>query len=174
MWLAKLIREYWFDNLCEGENRRALQDVLKASQLWHRGGKINHLRAILLSQRNFRRYGCQFYPQAIYGNGLYVPHFVGIVVGSTAEIGNNCTIFPNVVFGAAYHPGQKNPPGRRHPRCGSNCMFGANSTILGNIDIGDNVMVGAGAVVTKDIPDNCIVVGVNKILRKAESSTCSG
>ena len=162
--LKRLIRVFWFDCLCEGENRRALRNVLKASCLWHRGGKLNRLRAVLLSQWNYRRYGCQFYPQAVYGEGLYVPHFVGIVVGATTVIGKRCTIFPNVVFGAAYHPGCPNPVGRRHPKCGDNCVFGANSTIIGNITIGNNVTIGAGAIITKDIPNNAVVIGVNRIL----------
>ena len=133
--------------------------------LWHRGGWINHLRAVILSQRNYRRSGCQIYPQAKLGKGLYIPHFVGIVVGSTTELGDNCTIFPNVVFGAAYHPGEQNPTGRRHPKCGNNCVFGTNSSIIGNILIGNNVTVGAGSVITKDIPDNVVVCGCNSIIK---------
>ncbi|MBR3144994.1 MAG: serine acetyltransferase [Clostridia bacterium] len=97
---------------------------------------------------------------------MYIPHFVGIVIGNTAEIGENCTIFPGVVFGAKYSPKKENPNGRRHPKCGNNCVFGANSSIIGDITIGNNVTVGAGAVVTKDIPDNSIVVGVNNIKQK--------
>ena len=163
MWLKKLALRIWHDRFCEGENRKALYDVLRASRLWHRGGWLNHLRAVCLSQRNYRKFGCQIYPQAILGEGLYIPHFVGIVIGSTTELGKNCTIFPNVVFGAAYHPGKPNPQGRRHPKCGNNCVFGANSTILGNISIGDNVTIGAGAVVTKDLPDNVVVTGINVV-----------
>jgi serine O-acetyltransferase len=168
MWLKRVFKKIWFDCFCEGENRRALRDVQRASALWQRGGWWNRLRAVLLSQRNYRRYGCQLYPQAVYGDGLYIPHFVGIVVGGTTELGKNCTIFPNVVFGAAYHPGRKNPKGRRHPKCGDNCVFGANSTILGDITIGSNVTVGAGAVVTKDVPDNMLVVGVNQFSPKGK------
>ena len=164
--LKHIIRKLWFDHLCEGENRRALRDILHASRLWHHGGWFCHLRAILLAQKNFRKTGCQIYPQAVLGEGLYIPHFVGIVVGSTTELGNYCTIFPNVIFGAAYHPEERNPSGRRHPKCGDYCVFGANSSIIGKITLGNNVIIGAGAVVTKDIPDNCVVVGVNQILKK--------
>ncbi len=161
--LKGIVKKIWFEHFCERENRKALNSIQKASVLWHCGGWFNHFRAVLLNQRNYRKTGCQIYPQAHLGKGLYIPHFVGIVVGSTTELGDNCTIFPNVVFGAAYHPGKQNPHGRRHPKCGDNCIFGANSTIIGNITIGNNVTVGAGAIVTKDVPDNSVVVGVNQV-----------
>ena len=164
--LKRILKDIWFEHFCEGENRKALKNVVRASRLWHKGGLVNHLRAVILSQWNYRKYGCQIYPQAILGEGLYSPHFVGIVVGSTTELGNNCTIFPNVVFGAAYHPGEQNPTGRRHPKCGDNCVFGANSTIIGKIFIGNNVTIGAGSVITKDIPDNVVVIGINNIIYK--------
>ena len=160
------LKKIWFEYFCEGENRKALKDVVRASRIWHKGGLINHIWAVILSKRNYRRYGCQIYPQSIVGEGLSIPHFVGIVVGSTTELGDNCTIFPNVVFGAAYHPDTPNPLGRRHPKCGNNCVFGANSLIIGRIMIGNNVTIGAGSIVTKDIPDNAVVIGVNHVLRK--------
>lgn len=160
---AKLLH-FWNNDVCEGVNRQALRRINKASRLWHKGGMINKLRAMWLHNSNVRRFGCEIYPQATIGAGLYIPHCVGIVVGNTTVIGENCTLFPNVVFGAKYSPGMPNPSGRRHALVGDNCVFGANSTIIGAITIGNNVTVGAGAVVTKDIPDNCVVVGYNKII----------
>lgn len=155
----------WENWLFDGPNRRALKRYMKASELYHRGGRVNQFFALLQNLRNTRKYGCNIYPSVKLGKGLYIPHFVGIVLGRTSEIGENCVIFPGVVFGASYSPSKANPAGRRHPKCGDHCSFGANSTILGAITIGNNVTVGAGAVITKDIPDNAIVVGVNKILR---------
>ncbi len=119
---------------------------------------------MLLHARNIKRYGCEIYPQATIGKGFYMPHCVGIVIGNTTIIGENCVVFPNVVFGARYSPKGDNPQGRRHAKVGNNCVFGANSTIFGDITIGNNVTVGAGAVVTKDVPDNTTVVGVNKLI----------
>ena len=153
----------WNDSLHDGFNRKALRRFVAASQRYHRGGYINVVLALLQNRRNTRIYGCNIYPSAELGEGLYIPHFVGIVIGSTAELGNNCTIFPGVVFGAKCSPKTKEPPGRRHPKCGDNCVFGANSSIIGNITIGNNVTIGAGAVVTKDVPDNAIVIGFNEI-----------
>ena len=162
--LRKKLLHIWNDDICERVNRKANKDVIKASELWHSGGKIKMLRAMRLHARNKKRYGCEIYPQATIGKNFYMPHCVGIVVGSTTIIGDNCTIFPNVVFGARYSAKEANPKGRRHAKVGNNCTIGANSSIIGDITIGNNVIVGAGAVVTKDVPDNTIVVGVNKLL----------
>lgn len=155
---------FWNDSICERVNRCANKDVIKASELWHSGKKINMIRAMWLHSRNIKRYGCEIYPQATIGKGFYMPHCVGIVIGNTTIIGENCVVFPNVVFGAKYSPNTENPKGRRHAKVGNNCVFGANSTIIGDITIGNNVTVGAGAIVTKDVPDNVTVVGVNKIV----------
>lgn len=156
----------WENGLFEGVNRKALKRYVKASRLYHSGGRIKQAIALIKNKRNTLKYGCDIYPSAKLGEGLYIPHFVGIVIGSTAQIGDNCTIFPNVVFGAAYSPSKPIPRGRRHPKCGNNCIFGANSSIIGDITIGNNVTVGAGAVVTKDVPDNTLVIGVNKQIGK--------
>ena len=161
--LKKCLLSFWNDNICERVNRSANRDVIKASELWHSGKKINMIRAMLLHARNIKRYGCEIYPQATIGKGFYMPHCTGIVIGNTTIIGNNCVVFPNVVFGARYSPKEGNPKGRRHAKVGNNCVFGANSTIIGDITIGNNVTIGAGAVVTKDVPDNAIIVGINQI-----------
>ena len=164
----KLI-DIWENSICEGVNRKALKSVMRANNLWHKGGIFKKIRAIIIHNRIVRKTGCEIYPQAKIGKCLYIPHFVGIVVGNTTEIGENCTLFPNVVFGAAYHPSKKNPSGRRHPKVGDNCVFGANSSIIGNIIIGNIVTIGAGAVITKDVPDNAIVVGVNRVIGYKEN-----
>ena len=158
--------DFWDNQLFDGINRKALKRFVYASKLYHKGGVLNRSVALLLNHRNTRLYGCDIYPSAFLGKGLYIPHFVGIVVGSTTEIGDDCTIFPGVVFGARYAPGKDNPPGRRHPKCGKNCVFGANSSIIGDITIGSNVTIGAGSVITKDIPDNVTVVGHNRIINR--------
>ena len=156
--------DFWENDICEGHNRKINRAIIKASRLWHKGTFFSRLRSISLSRKTFRRSGCEVYPQASLQDDLYIPHCVGIVVGSTAVIGKGCKIFPNVVFGAAHSPTRENESGRRHPKVGDNCVFGAGSSIIGKITIGNNVTVGAGAVVTKDIPDGAIVVGVNKII----------
>jgi len=155
---------FWNDTISEGTNRKAVKRFMKANRLYHKGNKIFQVIAMLMNNRNIKKYNCEIYPQATIGEGFYIPHCVGIVVGSTTVLGKNCTLYPNVVFGSKLSPNGKAPEGRRHAIVGDNCVFGANSSIIGDISIGNNVTVGAGAVVTKDVPDNAIVVGVNKII----------
>ena len=164
MFSKKSLLDIWDNWFCEGTNRKALRRVKRASALWHSGKRISKIRAVMMNNRNIRRFSCEIYPQAVLGEGLYIPHCVGITVGKTAVIGKHCIIFPNVVFGAEYSPARKNPSGRRHPKCGDYCIFGANSSIIGAITIGHHVTVGAGSVITKDIPDYAIVVGNNRVV----------
>lgn len=163
---SKLI-DLWEDYI-ESTNRKALKRIIKANRLYHSGSFLNKIRAMRIHNKNIKLYGSEIYPQVKIGEGLYIPHCTGIIVGSTTEIGKNCTIYPNVVFGARYSPSKGNPVGRRHAKCGDNCVFGANSSIIGDVIIGNNVVVGAGAVITKDIPDNAVVVGNNKIISDKE------
>lgn len=155
---------FWNDSVCEGTNRKAVKRFMKANRLYHKSNIICQFIAMLMNNRNIKKYNCEIYPQATIGEGFYIPHCVGIVVGSTTVLGKNCTLYPNVVFGAKLSPNEESPKGRRHAHVGDNCIFGANSSIIGDISIGNNVTVGAGAVITKDIPDNAIVVGVNRII----------
>ena len=94
-----------------------------------------------------------------------MPHAVGIVIGQTAQIGDDVKIFPNVVIGAKYSS-SGNPTGRSHAVIGDGCLLGANSVILGGITLGKNVTVAAGAVVDIDVPDNSLVCGHNVIRPK--------
>ncbi|MCQ2455376.1 MAG: serine acetyltransferase [Clostridia bacterium] len=164
MGIKSFLIDVWEEKIIEGTNRKALKRIIKANKMYHQGNFLSKFIAMKIHNSNIKKYGCEVYPQATIGEGLYIPHCVGITVGSTTVLGKNCTIFPNVVFGAKYSPSEKNPNGRRHAKCGDNCVFGANSTILGDITIGNNVTVGAGAVVTKDLPDGVTVVGNNKII----------
>ena len=95
------------------------------------------------------------YPGTV-GPGLRIYHVGGFIhVGPNVRIGRNCTLLPGVVFGNRHE---------RHDGCrvtvGDNCYFGLGAKVFGNVRIGDNVTVGANAVVTKDIPDNAVVGGV--------------
>lgn len=100
------------------------------------------------------------------GEGLLIPHAQCIVVG-TSQIGSNVTIQQGVTIGANF----KNVDGRLYPTIGNNVFIGSGSKILGPINIGNNCMVGANAVVLKDFPDNCVIVGVPaKIVRQVESA----
>ena len=93
------------------------------------------------------------HPAAKVGKGVMFDHAQGIVVGETAVIGNNCTIFHNVYLGGL-------GTGERHPKLGENVVIGANSCVVGNITIGDNSKIAANTVLKENIPANVTVAGV--------------
>lgn len=99
--------------------------------------------------------GIEIHPGATIGRRTFIDHGMGIVIGETAIIGDDCTIYHGVTLG-----GVENIKTKRHPTIGNNVMLGAGSVILGNITIGDNVKVGANAVVNIDVPPNSTAVGV--------------
>ena len=99
--------------------------------------------------------GIEIHPGATIGKGLFIDHGSGVVIGETAEVGDNCTIYQGVTLG-----GTGKDTGKRHPTLGNNVMVGAGAKVLGPIHIGNNVRIAAGAVVLTDIPDNCTAVGI--------------
>lgn len=100
------------------------------------------------------------------GDNVRIPHAVGIVIGSTAIIEEGVVIMPNVVIGASSFPPERGV--KRHATIKKNCLIGANAVIIGDIIIEENATIAAGAVVTKDIPPNSIVIGNNNILQKKD------
>lgn len=118
--------------------------------------------ARLLSQFSRFLTGIEIHPGATIGKRLFIDHGMGIVIGETAIIGDNCTIYHGVTLGGTGKERKK-----RHPTLKNNVVVGCGSKILGNITLGNNVKVGANAVVLKDVPDNKVVVGVPaKIVEK--------
>lgn len=99
--------------------------------------------------------GVEIHPGARIGRGLFIDHGMGVVVGETTVIGDNVTLFQGVTLG-----GTGKEKGKRHPTLGSNIVVGTGAKILGNIQIGDNVNIGANAVVLRDVPADSTVVGV--------------
>ncbi|MHA1384330.1 MAG: serine O-acetyltransferase [Candidatus Helarchaeota archaeon] len=99
--------------------------------------------------------GIDIHPGAEIGSNFFIDHGSGTVIGETAVIGDNCTLYQNVTLGGISLKREK-----RHPTLGNNVVVGAGAKILGPVKIGNNVRIGANSVVTKDIPDNSVVVGV--------------
>ena len=99
--------------------------------------------------------GIEIHPAATIGHQVFIDHGMGVVIGETAIVGNYCVIYQGVTLG-----GTGKETGKRHPTLGCNVTVGAGSKILGNITINDHVRVGAGAVVLKDVPSHCTVVGI--------------
>ncbi len=111
--------------------------------------------ARIISQRARHKTGIEIHPGAQIGKGLFIDHGMGVVIGETTIIGDNCLLYQGVTLG-----GTGKDKGKRHPTLGDNVMVGCGAKILGPITIGDNVKVAANAVVLKDIPPNCTAVGV--------------
>ena len=111
--------------------------------------------ARLISQIGRFFTGIEIHPGAKIGKRLFIDHGMGIVIGETTEVGNDCTIYHQVTLG-----GTGKDKNKRHPTVGNNVMIGAGSKILGPIKIGNDVKIGAGAVVLKDVQNDVTVVGV--------------
>ena len=121
--------------------------------------------ARLISQWARKRTGIEIHPGATIGQGLFIDHGAGVVIGETCEIGDNVLIYHGVTLG-----GTGKTAGKRHPTVGSGAIIGAGSIILGDIKIGAGAKVGAGAIVTKDVPDGCTSVGEPARITQTEAS----
>ncbi|MBZ5724498.1 MAG: serine O-acetyltransferase [Acidobacteriia bacterium] len=99
--------------------------------------------------------GIEIHPGARIGRRFFIDHGMGVVIGETAEIGDDVLLYQGVTLG-----GTGNEKGKRHPTLGSRVVVGTGAKVLGNIRIGDNVKIGAGSVVVHAVPDNSTVVGV--------------
>lgn len=111
--------------------------------------------ARLISQISRFFSGIEIHPGATIGKGLFIDHGMGVVIGETAEIKDNVTIYHGVTLG-----GTGKDKGKRHPTVGNNVIIGSGSKVLGPINIGDNVKIGANSVVLKDIPNGSTAVGI--------------
>ncbi len=128
--------------------------------LWYRVahklyGKQHYFLARFLSQCTARKTGIEIHPGATIGKGLFIDHGHGVVIGETAIIGDNVTLYQGVTLG-----GTGKEKGKRHPTIGDNVMISAGAKVLGSFKVGENSKVGAGSVVVKEVPPNSTVVGI--------------
>lgn len=126
--------------------------------------KKHYLIARIISEKAKRKTGIEIHPGATIGKNLFIDHGIGVVIGETAIIGDNVTMFHGVTLG-----GTGKEKGKRHPTIGNNVFIGSGAKILGNIKIGNNVKIGANSVVLKDIKDNTTVVGIPGIIVKSNN-----
>jgi serine O-acetyltransferase len=120
--------------------------------LWNRGARLA-ARTFAELIRIFT--GVDIHPGAILGSGLFIDHATGVVIGETAEVGDNVTMYHGVTLG-----GTGVDTGKRHPTIGDRVTIGAGAKILGPIKIGEDSRIGANAVVVKPVPSSSVVVGV--------------
>ena len=117
--------------------------------------KNMHFAARLISQGARFLTGIEIHPGAKIGRGLFIDHGSAVVIGETAEIGDNCTLYQGVTLG-----GTGKHVGKRHPTLGNNVMVGSGAKVLGPFRVGDNSKIAANAVVLEEIPENCTAVGI--------------
>ena len=117
--------------------------------------KKHYFLARWVSQRAVRKTGIEIHPGATIGKGLFIDHGSGVIIGETAELGDNVTLYQGVTLG-----GTGKEKGKRHPTLKDNVMVSAGAKVLGSFTIGENSKIGAGSVVLKEVPPNCTVVGV--------------
>ena len=123
----------------------------------------HHLSARAVSQGAKMLTGIEIHPGATIGRGLVIDHGSGVVIGETAEIGDNCTLYQGVTLG-----GTGKDEGKRHPTLGNNVLVGAGAKVLGPMTIGDNSKIAAGAVVLDELPPHSTAVGIPaKVVRVA-------
>jgi serine O-acetyltransferase len=136
--------------------------------MWYRaahflyGLKLKFL-ARLFSQLGRWFTGVEIHPGAKIGRGLLIDHGMGVVIGETTVIGDNCTIYQGVTLG-----GTGKEKGKRHPTIGNNVMIGSGAKILGPFTVGDNSKIAAGAVVLSEVPEDSTAVGIPaRVVRRA-------
>ncbi len=108
-----------------------------------------------LSQITRHLTGVEIHPGATIGRRFFIDHGMGVVIGETTIIGDDCQLYQGATLG-----GTGKETGKRHPTLGNNVVVGVGASVLGNVHIGDNCKVGGGAVVVNDVPANCTVVGI--------------
>ncbi|MEG1887638.1 MAG: serine O-acetyltransferase [Oscillospiraceae bacterium] len=119
--------------------------------------------ARFISQHAVRKTGIEIHPGATIGKRLVIDHGVGVVIGETAEIGDDVLIYQGVTLG-----GTGKEHGKRHPTIGNNVMISSGAKVLGPFKVGDNARIASGAVVLDEVPANCTVVGVPARVVKRE------
>ena len=128
--------------------------------MWHRFSHWlwrHKLRLLGRWSSHFARWltGIEIHPAAKLGRRLVIDHGMGVVIGETAEVGDDCYLYHQVTLGVARTSG-----GKRHPTVGNNVIIGAGAKVLGPISVGDNARVGSNAVVLENVPRNTTVVGI--------------
>lgn len=174
---------YMLEDLKRFKKKPNLKDWLLHNENWYIYHYIRQLRLVeyyknstknkilflwhfFLYKRLSFKLHITIYPNTV-DAGFHIYHIGGFThIGPQCKIGRNCTILPNVVFGNKYEN-----PNNSHIIVGDNCYFGLGAKIFGSVKIGNNVIVGANAVVTKDIPDNAVVGGVPAFIIKTDQTS---
>lgn len=156
------------DEICGTYNldRKAEKEFMKMRSLIKKGGKLNLLRAKRIENKLQLKYQLKIPCSAVIGQNFQIRHPQGIRIGRTAIIGDNCKVYPYFIAMAAVKDDDGRVGVRRHPKIGNDCILGSRASVIGPITIGDNVTIGACAIVTKDVPSHSVVKGTNQVRLK--------
>lgn len=157
------------DILCiSNYDRKVEREFQKMRRLQKKGGFINRKRALWLENKLQEKYQLKISRFAKIGKNFQIRHPMGIRIGKTAEIGDNCKVYPFFIAVAAVKNDRELISNhiRRHPKIGNDCMLCARATVIGPVTIGDDVIIAACAIVTKDVPSHSVVKGLNQIRPK--------
>ena len=141
---------------------------------WHRAAHFLYKHGLKflarwISQTTRFFTGIEIHPGAVIGRGLFIDHGMGVVIGETAVVGDNCTIYQGVTLG-----GTGKEKGKRHPTLGDNVMVGSGAKVLGPFRVGSNSKIAAGAVVLSEVPENSTCVGVPaRVVRLEGERVCT-
>lgn len=162
--IKRILGVYDYDRVGE-------KSILKAIELYHKGGKFNRFRAKRLYNKNMSRYGVSIHPNIDVGKNFHLVHADSIRIGMGVVFGDNCKIYPYChIMGSLKKETRANTANTIYKKAqiGSDCVFGAGCAIIGAITIGDDVTIGARAIVSKDVPAHSVVKGTNNIRPKRE------
>ena len=144
------------------------------AEFWHRTAHFLYTHGLKflarwISQTTRFFTGIEIHPGAVIGRGLFIDHGMGVVIGETAVVGDNCTIYQGVTLG-----GTGKEKGKRHPTLGDNVMVGSGAKVLGPFRVGSNSKIAAGAVVLSEVPENSTCVGVPaRVVRLEGERVCA-
>lgn len=147
-------------------DRKAQSEFDKMRRLIKKGGRLNMLRAKRLENKLQLKYQLKISCFAIIGDNFQIRHPQGIRIGKTSVIGSNCRVYPYFIAMAAVKNDDNLVGQRRHPKIGNDCILGSRASVIGPVTIGDDVIIGACAIVTKDVPSHSVVKGTNMIRPK--------
>ena len=177
-----IFKDIWLDVKAVQERDPAARSALEVlilyqgvhALIWHRFAHWfykHHMFFIARLISQFARFFTliEIHPGAELGHGILIDHGAGVVIGETAVVGDNCTIYQGVTLG-----GTGKEQGKRHPTLEDNVMVSAGAKVIGSFTIGKNSKIGAGSVVIEEVPPNCTVVGVpGRIVRMGDQKVPS-
>ena len=171
MSILKDIKIWLTDLLCiSNYDRKVERKFWKMRRLYEKGGYINRKRAMRMQNKLLEKYQLHIPCTVKIGKNFQIRHPDCIGIGPTTEIGDNCKVYPHFVACAAVKGDRERIHNhiRRHAKFGNDCILGAKALVVGPVTIGDDVIIAAGAIVTKDVPSHSVVKGLNQIRPKRQ------